>query len=128
MTAETNMNFLTLQFDGELERDFLKDYFHKFLQQVRFALLAGTGVYATYGILDALMVPEEKYKLWFIRYVIVCPLLLGIFCFSYSRQFRKFMQASISLAVLLAGFSIIMMPVLVREPNYLKDIYVALML
>ncbi|MBD1921638.1 hypothetical protein H6F77_11095 [Microcoleus sp. FACHB-831] len=128
MTAETNMNFLTLQFDGELERDFLKDYFHKFLQQVRFALLAGTGVYATYGILDALMVPEEKYKLWFIRYVIVCPLLLGIFCFSYSRQFRKFMQASISLAVLLAGFSIMLMPVIVREPNYLKDIYVALML
>lgn len=127
MTAQMKMNSLTLLFSGEVEKEFIKDYFQKSLVQVRLALVTAIFFYAAYGILDAVMIPEFKTKIWFIRYAIVCPSLLCILCYTFFSQFRKFMQASISLAILIVGFGIIAMPIVV--PNaYFERIYVSLML
>ena len=71
---------LTLKFSGEsskLEAPFLRDYYRMSLSQVRIFLILGAILYASFGILDALLMPEQKYTIWFIRFIIICPVLLG---------------------------------------------------
>ncbi len=127
MAADVKMNFLTLRFDETLERAFIRDYFDKYLNQVRFALLAGIVLYSAFGILDASLLPAEKETIWAIRYAIACPLVLAIFGLTFYRHFRKFMQASISLAILIAGFSLIALSAAIRD-RYFDDIHVSLIL
>jgi class 3 adenylate cyclase len=127
MAADVKMNFLTLRFDGALESAFIKDYFDKYLNQVRFALLAGIFLYSGFGMVDALILPAEKPTIWAIRYAVACPLVWVIFGFTFCRSFRKFMQASVSLAILIAGFSIIAMSAVIRD-SYFDQIHVSLIL
>lgn len=127
MAADVKMNFLTLRFDETLERAFIRDYFDKYLNQVRFALLAGIVFYSAFGILDASLLPAEKETIWAIRYAIACPLVLAIFGFTFCRPFRKYMQASISLAILIAGFSLISLSAAIGD-SYYDEIHVSLIL
>ncbi len=127
MAADVKMNFLTLRFDETLERAFIRDYFDKYLNQVRFALIVGICLYSAFGILDSSMLPAEKETIWAIRYAIACPLVFAIFCFTFCRPFRKFMQASVSLAILISGFSIIAMSAAIRD-SYFDEIHVSLIL
>lgn len=128
MTAQMKMNSLTLQFSGETEKKFIQDYFHKSLLQIRLALLIGIAFYAVYGVLDALIIPELKAKVWSIRYGIVCPTLFAILCFTFTSQFRKYMQASLSLAILTIGFGLIAMRAAFENTDYFDNVHVGLML
>ena len=103
---ETRMNIFTLAFKGELEKVFREQYYEKTLWQVRIGLLAGLGLYLVFGILDALILPEAKAKLWFIRYVVVCPVIAAVILFSFSRHFKRYGQAFISLVVVVSGLGI----------------------
>ncbi len=110
------INLITLSFPGKLENVFLEKYFQDSLRQVRVAALLGIFFYGIFGILDASLVPEAKYQLWFIRYAIVCPFLCMIFLFSFSQHFKKYMQVSIASAVLVGGFGIIWMTAVAPSP------------
>jgi PAS domain S-box-containing protein len=114
---EIRANLLTLSFPEELEQDFLDDYFEKSLRHVRIALLLGFFFYGIFGILDAWLVPNVKQALWLIRYAIVFPFLLGAFLFSYSNHFKKFMQLSIAVVILVAGLGIIAMIIIAPDPG-----------
>ena len=103
------INWITLSFPKDLEKIFLEKYFHASLRQVRIAAALGVFFYGIFGILDASLVPDAKYQLWFIRYAIVCPFLCLIYFFSFSRHFKKYMQISIASAVFAGGFGIIAM-------------------
>ena len=117
---EIKANLLTLSFPKELEQAFRDDYFEKSLRHVRIALLLGFFFYGIFGILDAWLVPDVKETLWLIRYAIFFPFLLGVFLFSYSIHFKKFMQLSIASVILVAGLGIIAMVLIASEPgNYL---------
>lgn len=86
---------LTLKFSGEsskLEAPFLNYYYRKSLPQLRVLLILGSLLYASFGILDALLMPEQKYAIWFIRFFIVCPVILGMLLASFSKSFERFMQ------------------------------------
>ena len=103
------INWVTLAFPKILEDAFQEQYFHDSLRQIRIASALGILFYGLFGILDAWLVPEAKYQLWFIRYVIVCPILCITFFFSYSQHFKKYAQVSIASSVLAGGFGIIAM-------------------
>jgi PAS domain S-box-containing protein len=103
------INFLTLSFPRELERAYRDYYFDASLRQVRIASALGVFFYAIFGILDAWLVPEVKAALWYIRFAVVCPIVFLVFLFSFSKQFKKFMQLAIASAVLSAGVGIIIM-------------------
>ncbi len=112
---DVELNLLTLSFPEEFEAFFKEEHYKKSLRHVRIALLLSIVFFGIFGILDAWIVPEAKYQLWFIRYAVYCPFALSVLFFSYSKFFKKFMQVSIALVVGLAGSGIIAMIVLAPQ-------------
>jgi hypothetical protein len=114
------INHLTLSFQGDdahLEEGFLKNYLEKSIQVFRIAIILGFVIYATFGILDAFLFPAIKGKLWFVRFVLVCPFGLSALVFSYFPLFRRYWQVTISLTVINAGLGIIGMMYIAPPPN-----------
>ncbi len=104
------LNLLNLSFvEAAVEKDFKDQHFAKSVRHVRVAMLFAIGFFAVFGVLDAWIVPQVKYKLWYIRYGIFCPYVLLMFLFSFSSHFKKYMQACIASIVVLAGLGIVAM-------------------
>ena len=110
------LNWFPLSFSGNFETVFQEYYFRDSLQHVRVALIVGMIFYSVFGLLDARLVPDAKYKLWFVRYVIFLPTIIGTLCVTYSKYFRKYMQLIIALSVLIAGLAIISMILIAPYP------------
>ena len=116
------LNLLTLKFSGEsstLEAPFLRNYFWVSLPQVRLSLILGAFVYAAFGNLDALLMPEQKSTIWFIRFVVTCPVFIGTFLMSFSKSFERYMQPLLMSNLILAGAGIVDMIIIAPTPiNY----------
>jgi len=110
------INWLTLSFSGDLEKAFQDGFFQNSLRQARIAFLLAIFFYSIFGVLDAWLVPEAKHKLWFIRYAIFVPYVAVIYLFSFSRHFKKYMQISIALGVVIAGVGITAMILIAPYP------------
>jgi len=110
------MRPLSLAFEGPTEKEFLLQYFRRSVNHVRIALILGSLVYCMFGFLDALMLPEIKWRLWAIRYGIFLPLVSGLFMFSFSTSFRKYWQPAMALLFLLIGLSTVWMIHLAPPP------------
>jgi two-component system sensor histidine kinase/response regulator len=104
--GETEAKFLKLSFPREVERSFHSDYFRKSIQHVRVALLFFICFYGLFGILDGWLFPDIDGRLWSLCYGVFFPFALGVYVFSYSRHFEKYMQAFLSAVVLMAGCGI----------------------
>ena len=128
--AEMQLNWLTLSFvaeAGKLEKEFLEDYYLKFINQVRISLFIAIVFYSIFGILDAQLMPQMRNQLWFIRYVVFCPVTALILVSSFTPFYKKYMQFSLAFTVVLAGMGIIAMIVIAPPPvNY--SYYAGLML
>ncbi|MBA2527788.1 MAG: hypothetical protein H0V18_18710, partial [Pyrinomonadaceae bacterium] len=120
------MNPITLRFSDPLERDFTEDYFRKSLRHVRFAVLSGMFLYGVFGYMDVKLIPESKDEIWLIRYGVVCPFLLAFSLFTYHPLFRRHMQASLCLPILIPGVGLIAMMVI--SPKFGDYYYPGLML
>jgi len=110
------INWLTLSFSGDLEKAFQDGFFQNSLRQARIAFLLAIFFYSIFGVLDAWLVPEAKHKLWFIRYAIFVPYVAVVYLFSFSRHFKKYMQISIALGVVIAGVGITAMILIAPYP------------
>jgi len=115
--GDFKLNLLTLTFSEDVERDFKAEHFKKSLRHVRVAMLLSIVFFSVFGVLDAWIVPEAKYRLWFIRYAIYCPYVVAVFLFTFSRSFKRYMQICIASIVGLAGFGIIAMILLAPYPD-----------
>jgi hypothetical protein len=100
---------ITLSFPKNIEQSFIEDFFNKSLGLVRFSLFVGILLYCLFGILDAYIVPNMIRQLWFIRFAVVGPILLGIIVFSYSPRFKKYFQFYVFTAMVVSGFGIVLM-------------------
>ena len=109
--SDVEVKWISLSFPDKLEKDFLEDYLNKSLTHTRVALLLAIFFYGIFGILDAWLVPEEKFSLWFIRFAVFIPYTLLIALFSYSKNFKKYLQPANASVVLLAGIGIIGMAI-----------------
>jgi signal transduction histidine kinase len=115
---EIPFNPVTLSFgDKELETGFREDFFARNVSHFRHDLLLGCILYAVYGILDYWIIPESRIPTWYIRFTIVCPTLLGVFFFTYSRLSRKFLEPALFLACFAAGAGIVAMIVMASPPG-----------
>jgi hypothetical protein len=113
------MHPLTLRFPGDIEDAFLEDYFHKSINPIRFSLVLGMVLFALFGILDSLLIPEVKEEVWFIRFAIVCPFFILLLLFTRSHFFHQFMQPVLAVAILVTGLSIVAMTLIAYPPgNY----------
>jgi PAS domain S-box-containing protein len=95
-----------------LEGPFSKFYFQKTLGQVRLALAISVLLFAIYGIIDALVVPDKKDLFWVMRWGIVCPIGLALWGFTYSRHAFRYLQPALCLGTLACGLVMIAMLVL----------------
>lgn len=110
-------NLITLSFGKSVEKAFQGDYYRKSLKHVRVAILLAMVYYAAFGVLDALLVPEERHWLWLIRYAGFCPFAFAVYLFSFSRHFERYMQPAIGAVVLSAGVGIIGMILIAPSPG-----------
>ncbi len=103
---------LTLAFRGQcagLEESFIQDLVQNALHQIRVTLFLGLIFYALFGILDAIVAPELRVKLWYVRYGIVCPVIAIAFVFSFHPFWIRRLQAVLMTAAMIAGLGIVYM-------------------
>ena len=94
-----------------LEKGFMADYVQRSLTQLRLATLLSTFFYLLFAVLDAIVAPELKHELWLVRCV-VALCILGVFVFTYSHHFPKYMQPTIAACVIIGGLGIVYMTVI----------------
>jgi signal transduction histidine kinase len=115
---EIPFNSATLSFlNPELEAAFRADYFDKNIRNLRRYLLLGFLLYGLFGIHDYWIIPDILRQAWVIRFLLVCPLLLGIYLFSYTKNYAQAMQGSLFLACFAAGAGIIAMSIKAAPPG-----------
>jgi diguanylate cyclase (GGDEF)-like protein/PAS domain S-box-containing protein len=120
----------TLKFSGEsshLEEPFLEAYYHVSISQVRTFLIVGAVLYLSFGVLDALLMPEQKASVWIIRFFVVGPALTGVLLISFSRQFKRYMQPVLALSYIVAGLGILGM-IVIAPPLVSYSYYAGLIL
>ncbi len=98
-----------LKFSPIIEEAFLNYYLHKFIGHIRIAILLSIILYALFGILDAIIFPETKKTLWFIRYVVICPIGIAFLLMTFKVRQENLLQIAHALVVILGGLGIIAM-------------------
>ncbi len=115
---DSELNPFTLSFkkNPELEIKFIKEFFNKSINRLRFCFGTGILLYVNFGLIDYLYNPPEVSKiLLIIRFCFVIPLFVSVFVYSYFKNFYKYWQFLISLCVFVAGFAIIVMMSFLEE-------------
>ena len=103
------VNPLTLSFRGDdahLEPVFRENYNKTTLFQIRFAILLGVLIYAFFGFLDTLLLPEQTSAILGIRFLLLCPYALFIAILSYFPRFQRNLQFLGSTVLIVAGIGI----------------------
>ncbi len=124
---DMQLNPLSLTFPPKLEQEYSENYFNKSLSRIRFSLLLAIALFAVFGFLDAALAGEKKVVLWWIRYAFICPGVLAILLFSFTRHFREYMQCSVALSMIWVGFCVVQM-ILVAPPPASYSYYAGLIL
>jgi HD-GYP domain-containing protein (c-di-GMP phosphodiesterase class II) len=130
MNNQMKLHPLTLKFSGEsshLEEPFLNDYYKSSLSHVRILLILGALIYAAFGILDALLMPEQMFTIWLIRFIIIGPALLVFLLISFTGFFKRYMQPALAFAYIAVGTGIIGM-IVIAPPQVSYFYYAGLML
>ena len=116
--VDYRMSGLTLRFaDEAIERRFVVEHLTRALPTIRIFLFGASLFYATFGILDLLVIPEALVIAWTIRYAVVAPLLIGIIALTYSPAFARISQMVLAAGTLIGGIGIIVMIAFARWPG-----------
>jgi hypothetical protein len=121
---KTSLDSLSLKFTAEykeLEKHFLVTFYNDSLNKVRFAIFMAVIFYALFGIVDAALIPDYKFKFWTIRYLIVIPLLIFVLAISFTRVFKRKIQFILSSVVFMSGLSVI--AIVWLAPSNLSNYY-----
>ncbi|BCR36701.1 HD-GYP domain-containing protein [Mariniplasma anaerobium] len=103
----------------DIEKEKYKDYaFKKDLKYIRPVLLLGTLLYALFTIIDFNFYPQYVPYFLKIRFILVVPLVLMGFFYSFHKSFRYIYQYVLMALTYLAGLGIILMIITIKEPNY----------
>jgi signal transduction histidine kinase/DNA-binding response OmpR family regulator len=108
---------LPLRFEGDLEEEFQRYYIDTSLTHMRVVQFMGLLLYASFGILDAMLLPTVKHELWLIRYTVVCPIVALSILASFWSGFRRYHQAIIGTAVASGGVAIVYMIAIAPPPG-----------
>ena len=109
------LNPVTLSFSDETERHFLRRYLQDSLFQLRVAFVLIILLYALFGFLDLMKVPEHVAYFHRIRFAYVIPLLLLVYVLSFTKLFARVWQELLMLSFIVAGSGIALMIIEVPE-------------
>lgn len=96
-----------LRFPDELEADFAEYYFEHSLLFVRLGVVLAIALFALFGILDLVVVPDEVPRTWLIRFGVVCPLAGAVFVLTYTRWFKPMMQPLVAALTAVCGLGVV---------------------
>jgi signal transduction histidine kinase len=114
-TSGMNLNRFTLNFHPSSEEKFRTKYFADSLNTFRIAFSVVTLIYALFGILDTILVPEFAGTFHLIRFGVVVPLLTSCLFFSFFSLFRKIWQQFIVICLIAGGTGISIMTILIPD-------------
>jgi len=123
-----NLERSKLSFSHGIEEAFRQDYYLGSLKTMRIALLLALALYAVFGVLDVVIAPRTKNTIWFIRFVVVIPVLLVVLSMTYVPLFRKIIQYALSASSIVMGAGIITMIAIARNIESGLYYYAGLML
>jgi signal transduction histidine kinase len=98
-----------LRFEETLEPRFRAHWYEHTLNFTRLAIVLAVVLYALFGILDALILPEVAGWIWLIRYGVFCPAALAVLALTYREGFRASMQPVLCGLAMLCGLGIVAM-------------------
>ncbi|MBA3010924.1 MAG: hybrid sensor histidine kinase/response regulator [Desulfobacula sp.] len=127
---QMHLNPLFLHFSGpfrHLEILYQQDYLKRSLTHIRISLILACCLYGLFGVLDAILLPEEKYYIWAIRYGLVCPVLLLVPILSYFKGVQQWIQPILAGLIIIGGTGIILM-ILIAPPPVSYSYYAGLIL
>jgi signal transduction histidine kinase len=110
-----------------LENEFSHETFTHSLGFIRAYLIAGTGLYFAFGILDRVVGGEMVWSMLAIRYALVVPILLAVFTLTFTRNFYRIGQLALSIAMVSSGLGIVAMTA-IMEPQAASRYYAGLIM
>ncbi len=96
-----------LRFPAGVETAFRSYYSRNSLVIIRIAILLTVLLYGLFAVLDLHAAPFSRESIWFIRFALVIPSLLGILLFSFHPVFLRMVQPMMVLVVLIGGGGIL---------------------
>lgn len=114
-TSGMNLNRFTLNFHPSAEEKFRAKYFADSLIPFRIAFALVTLLYALFGILDNMLVPEYARTFHIIRFGVVVPVLVACLAASFLSVFRKIWQEFLLICFIIGGTGISVMTILVPD-------------
>jgi len=115
------LNWATLKFSHpseiHLEKLFLDNYFIKNLKHLRYCHFYTIVFYVLAGLIDYFIFPNDLITLFSIRFLVVVPVFIVGYIFTYSRQYKKFWQQVSFLYILITGWSFILFTMIAEPPG-----------
>lgn len=119
------LNWLNLRFEesaDKLEQRFQDKYFHSNIKHVRSCHFYTIAFYAAAGYIDYLFFTKNLFWLFFIRFLIVVPIFIIGYFFTFSRLYEKKWQLISLFYILLTGGSFIVF-MAIGDPPKAYDYY-----
>lgn len=120
-SEEANIRWWDLGFDDPvLERGYREKFLERSLPVIRWALILGVLVYASFVFLDILLIADDKLAVWVIRFGFVCPALAMALLWTYRAPTYERLQFILTMSMLAAGIGVVAMTAFTSPPtNYL---------
>ena len=93
MQALEAIHPISLRFSKEDEKHFFENTFRRQLKLVRFAFLFAMLLFATFGVLDYFLFPNEVESLFTLRYIVLMPIALIASVITFTNFFRYIKEA-----------------------------------
>ncbi len=108
---------LRLRFrDDAIESRYRIDSLNEARSLIRTYLIAAAMLYLTFGILDSVVGGSMIHTLWFIRYAVVCPILLGAAGLTFLPSFERYSQTVLATAMIMPGLGVVTMTAIMPPP------------
>jgi two-component system, cell cycle sensor histidine kinase PleC len=102
--------------DSTIEQRFESESVLASINFIRAYVIGGILIYTVFGGLDLITGGRALPWLLFIRYLVVCPILLAILITTFFPLFRRISQPLLSLAMMSSGSSIVVMTAIMAPP------------
>jgi len=111
------LDWLRLRFvNDEQERIFVHTALMDAVGFIRTYIMGGAAMYVAFGFLDYLVGGTSVEALWFIRFGLVCPVLVTVFLLTYSPSFSRIGQYALASGMFASGFGIVLMTAVMPAP------------
>ncbi len=129
MKSSPNINLVNLKFTGSdsgLNDLFQDSYFHKNISHLRNCHFYTIGFYILAGMVDYFLFPNDLFWLFFIRFLIVVPIVILGYFFTFSPLYKKFWHEITFFYTLLTGTSFLIFIIIAEQPKS-YDYYVGVL-